>query len=389
MRNAIDIGHRFSPLQIGSLTDCVEPLSATSDAEWALETLANTPELEVIPIERDDAVVGLVERGVLEKLAASAWTRFFQKDLDAYMFPARSWVDAGDPVDLVVEKDFSRADDGGRGWYIVQHRRSYLGIASLKSMLLRLNELRAQDLRRAGELQRHLLSKRPAPDHRFSICFYNRMAHEVGGDFYRAAPIGRNRYLASCFDVAGKNISGALATSAIGAFFESLDLFDYDGDPKRTTELLNDLIRRVNPDDVFVAAVLCYIDFDAGELEVHNCGFSPVYLFSPQEEKKVNCRVARPALPPLGIETPEANGAAPLKTAIARGLRLVAYSDGLTDMADPLGERYGEERTTALLRALYKLPQSGLEKAVDAEVDRWIGEAHLADDVTLVDIRFN
>jgi sigma-B regulation protein RsbU (phosphoserine phosphatase) len=43
------------------------------------------------------------------------------------------------------------------------------------------------------------------------------MAHELGGDFYRVFRIGKDRYLVGCFDVAGKNISGSLATMALGA----------------------------------------------------------------------------------------------------------------------------------------------------------------------------
>jgi len=42
---AREIGRLFTPLQVGYIADCVEPLSAGSDAGWALQTLSERPEL--------------------------------------------------------------------------------------------------------------------------------------------------------------------------------------------------------------------------------------------------------------------------------------------------------------------------------------------------------
>ncbi len=385
---AREIGRLFSPLQVGFIADCVEPLSAGSEAGWALEMLADRPDLEVIPIEREGAVIGVVPRHVLEELVESAWKRFWQKDLDAYMIPARKTVEATDYVDRVVAETLAEPHSNEPEWYIIQHHRSYLGIISLKQMLEYLNELRAQDLRRAGEIQQYLLSKPLPEDSRFKLYFYNRMAHEVGGDFYRAASIGDDRYLIACFDVAGKNISGSLATTALGAFFSSLRLLGYEGDGKKTTGLINTLIKEVSPEDVFVAAVLFYIDFSTMTVEIHNCGFSPVLAFVPQEEgRKIICKMAKPNLPPLGIED-KLVIEVPLSVPIVKGLRLSAYSDGLTDMRDSFGEQYGEDKTVEFLRLLHTVPTTEYTERIDTEINKWIGESYLADDITLVDIRF-
>ena len=101
----------------------------------------------------------------------------------------------------------------------------------------------------------------------------------------------------------------------------------------------------------------------------------------------ISCKIARPNLPPLGIEEKLVNEA-PISLPIIKGMRLTAYSDGLTDMTDPFGERYGEEKTIELLRDVHKTPLSEVSQKLDEEVNRWIGESHLADDITLVDIRF-
>ncbi|MDR2109858.1 MAG: serine/threonine-protein phosphatase [Spirochaetaceae bacterium] len=387
-KNAEALGRLFSPLQIGYIAKCIEPLNASSDVGWALEMISDQPDMEVVPIERDGAVLGVVSRRVLEKLAGSAWTRFWQKDLDAYLIPAKDTIEASAYIGKIAEDSLKNTQGDTTAWFIVQHKRAYLGVVSLQQMLEYMNTLRAQDLNTAGEIQRYLLKKSVVNDKRINLFFYNQMAHEIGGDFYQIFKSGNDRYLVACFDVAGKNISGALAAMALGTFFTALRLFKYEGTAEIMTGLINTLVKEVNPPGIFVSAVLFYIDFSTMTVKIHNCGFSPVRVFIPQrEEKKIILKVMNAGLPPLGIQEElefDGGGLIPL----TRGLRLTAYSDGLTDMGDIFGERFGEKRTDDFLKSLHTVPHGGLKKVIDTEIDRWIGEASLADDITLVDIRF-
>jgi sigma-B regulation protein RsbU (phosphoserine phosphatase) len=143
----------------------------------------------------------------------------------------------------------------------------------------------------------------------------------------------------------------------------------------------------VNPAGVFVAAVLFYVDFTTMTVKIHNCGFSPVLIFVPQGENKISLKTIQPSLPPLGIQE-ELDVDAGQVVPIVAGLRLTAYSDGLTDMANINGERYGEEKTNELLKQFYRIRQGHIRQNLEREIAAWIGEASLADDVTLVDMRF-
>jgi sigma-B regulation protein RsbU (phosphoserine phosphatase) len=385
-QKVVNLGRIFSPLQVGFIADCVEPINAESDVQWVLTMIADRPGTEVVPIERNGVVLGVVSRRVMEKLAESAWTRFWQRDLDAYLIPARSIVEASTYIGKLSE-EFIKAQEDSPVWFIVQHKRAYLGIVSLQQMLEYLNALRSQDLNTAGEIQKNLLQKSRINDKRMNCFFYNRMAHEIGGDFYRVFKSGNDGYLIGCFDVAGKNISGAMATMALGACFTAFELFKYEGTPENMTGLINAFVREVNPPGVFVAAVLFYIDFAAMTVKIHNCGFSPILVFIPQAEKKIIYKIINPTLTPLGIEEkPDIDSGKLIP--ITKGLRITAYSDGLTDMANIFGERYGEERTGEFLKTIHGLSSRDIQKTVDDEIDRWIGEASLADDITLVDIRF-
>ncbi|MDR2662365.1 MAG: serine/threonine-protein phosphatase [Treponema sp.] len=385
--NAQQIGRIFSPLQIGYIADVTEPMNASSNVDWVLENIADNPDIDVIPIERDGTVRGVLPREILEKLAGSAWSKFWQKDLDAYIIPTLEVLDATAYINKVVDAALQNKKSE-ISWYIVHHRRSYLGIVSLKKMLEYTTTLRNQDLNRAGEIQQHLLGKSTVRDKRFSLFLFNNMAHEIGGDFYRVYQADKDHCLVSCFDVAGKNISGALTTMALGACFAAFELFEYVGSADKITTRINAIIKEVNPPGVFVAAVLFYIDFALKQIRVHNCGYSPVLIFVPQADNKISYKISNPNLPPLGIED-EYDFSDSLLIPISRGLRICAYSDGLTDMMNIYGERYGEEQATKLIKDLHTAPHKNISKILTREIESWTGTASLADDVTLVDIRFN
>jgi sigma-B regulation protein RsbU (phosphoserine phosphatase) len=270
---------------------------------------------------------------------------------------------------------------------VVQHNRSYLGLAGLHKVIERANSVQVRDLARAGEIQQNLLDKSWVQDNRLQVLLYNKMAHELGGDFYRVFKSGKDRYLIGCFDVAGKNISGSLATMALGSCFSALELFKFEGSAEKTTQFINSLVRDVNPADVFVTAVLFYIDFTTMTVKIHNCGFSPVLIFVPRKDSAITLKMIQPNLPPLGIQE-ELDVDSGQIVSIAPGLRLAAYSDGLTDMTTISGERYGEEKTTELLKRFHRIPQQHIRKSLESEIASWIGGASLADDVTLVDMRF-
>jgi sigma-B regulation protein RsbU (phosphoserine phosphatase) len=371
----------FSPLQLGSIADAVPPLSSDCTAAEVKEFFQANPKLKAVPLETAGTVVGVFPRDALEEALKDGTLR-------NYMAPVGETLEASAFIDAILEQFLKTGSGDAGSWYPVQHRDVYLGIISFHKILEYNNKLRTQDLLKAGEIQRNLLEKSIVKDDRLSVLLFNKMAHELGGDFYRVFKSGKDHYLVGCFDVAGKNISGSLATMALGACFTALELFKFEGGAEKTTQFINSLVRDVNPPGIFVTAVLFYIDFTTMTVKIHNCGFSPVLVFIPGEEKKIVYKAIQPSLPPLGIQE-ELDVDAGQIVRIAKDLRMTAYSDGLTDMVNVEGERYGEDRTFELLKRFHQIPQKNMTKALDTEILRWVDTAALADDVTLVDMRFN
>jgi sigma-B regulation protein RsbU (phosphoserine phosphatase) len=69
---------------------------------------------------------------------------------------------------------------------------------------------------------------------------------------------------------------------------------------------------------------------------------------------------------------------------LAPGDRLVMYTDGLTDVFNPAGERFGPERLAALLEELAHLFAAELCDATFAALRDYQGQASQFDDMTML-----
>jgi sigma-B regulation protein RsbU (phosphoserine phosphatase) len=385
-------GLHFSPTQVGCITNRVEPISIASDVRGAINFDSSAASADVIPVERHGLILGFLRRDEINALKNTRST-FLNRSLKSKnilnsLIPVLEVIEASTYISTVVERGLKTTRWDDPAWYVVEHKRKYLGVVNLRQMMEYLDGVRFRDILRAGEIQGNLLNQPPVQDPRFTLLTYNKMANEVGGDWYKTLRINKNLYLVGCFDVAGKNISGSLVTMSLGSCFAALELVRYDEtNPQKITTLINSLVRMVNPPDVFVAAAILYVDFSSMSVEIHNCGLSPVVAFIPTGDKSIGYKIYQPNMPPLGLAediTPEPFQNLP----ISSGLRIAVYSDGLGDIKDIYGEQYGEDRTLDFLQNLHFLSGEGFSTFIDREINLWTKDTALADDVTLFEIRF-
>ena len=394
----------FTPMQIGYITNCVMPVNIDSDSRWKLIEKSDPgksgdPDIGVIPLERHGTIMGIIRREDIKKLDRnqhSLAARIFSKSSPSFIMPVHNVIDASSHITKVAEEGLKTIAWDNPGWYVVQHKHKYYGIVNLRQLIIYLQEIQSRDLTRAGEIQKTLLIQPELEDSRFRYLSYNRMAHEVGGDWFKPLQINRDLYLFSCFDVAGKNISGSLVTMSLGACLATLSLVSYHegitgrrkkDNPEQITSLVNNLIMTVNPPDVFVAGTLLYVNLYTELIEIYNCGLSPVIAFVPSGNNTIAYKNFKPNLPPLGLQA-ELNPDPPQKIPISDGLRILVYSDGLLDMSDINGERYGEERVIDFFQNLHYIPDDDFSAFVDREINLWTKDTALADDITLCELRF-
>ena len=207
-------------------------------------------------------------------------------------------------------------------------------------------------------------------------------ARTVGGDFYDCVPIDASRVYFVVADVAGKGMPAALFMALSKAVLKSAAARRLDAGALLTEAAAE--IDRDNPEQLFVTAFTGLLDLSSGELEYANAGHEPPYLLARGERPR---RLPHAGGPPLCTIPGYRYRAERLR--LAPGACLCVVTDGVTEALDERGELYGATRLEGVLKGLapQNAPGTVLE-ALRGDVKRFAGAAALADDVTLVALRW-
>ncbi len=210
-------------------------------------------------------------------------------------------------------------------------------------------------------------------------------ARHVGGDLYDYALIGPNHLFFMIGDVSGKGLPAALFMALAKALSRSCaERSGAMGDAAADVAIAaNREISRENASNLFVTAVIGFLDLRDGELAWINAGHDPPFLMSQGQA-------------PLLLE---AGGGPPLcavddfpyeveRRRLAPGDILLLYTDGVAEATSPDQELYGLARIEALLRSDASTTAKSLIEAVRADVQAFTRDAPPFDDLTLLAIRW-
>lgn len=373
----------------------IEPVSSRASIDVVLEMFEQQPDLTAVPIERDDAVVGVVERDVIEKNKASGFKLFVSKTCGDYLKESPFTLKCSDFIEKVAAKVNDAAIKSEfKHLVVLLNNRSFYGIVSIAKMNAKLEELRAQDMEKAVAIQQNMLKKNSdAKKFPFDVCIWNRMANPVGGDYYVAKEFCEGRFVIGCFDVSGKNVSASLLTVTLGSIFSMLSLQDSSKlAPSQLVVMLDNFLKEIVPVGNFITGAVCYVDYKAKSVSVYNCGHTNVFAYLKDDAGKGRVATLAPTFPPFGMGavadaiTGEKKGA--YKMPVKSGLQIDLYSDGFTDMQSDDGERYDEPRTKAFFGELFNTDVYSAEKVIEKTVTDWIGQSLLPDDITVMNVRF-
>ena len=231
------------------------------------------------------------------------------------------------------------------------------------------------DLDTAGEIQLSLL---PDPGFETSeVSIHSKMqpARTVGGDYYDVVELEDGRLAFVVADVAGKGIPAALLMTLLQGSLRSLLSSGLRG---------ADLVTRLNaylvantPENRLITFFYGELDPASGELRYVNAGHNPPLLFHGSQ-------VAR--LDPTGVVLGVLEGAlfSEERVQLEDGARLLLYTDGVTEAANPADEEFGEQRLEQLLRERAGTTPPRLIETIFETVIAFCGRAKPADDMTMM-----
>jgi phosphoserine phosphatase RsbU/P len=207
-------------------------------------------------------------------------------------------------------------------------------------------------------------------------------AKEVGGDLYDFFLLAPNRLGFVVADAAGKGLPAAvfitLTRTLLRAAAQKLD------QPGECLRFVNAMLCIDNPTLMFSTALYGVLDTNSGEVFYANAGHNPPYVL--RSSGAVETLSGSGAMA-LGILEDMPYGTQRVR--LEPGETLVCFSDGVTEANDATGALYGEERLVTLFAGQHQNHPSEILGAIIADVDRYIGLAPMADDVTLLVLRFN
>ncbi|MBP1600848.1 MAG: serine phosphatase [Acidobacteria bacterium] len=234
----------------------------------------------------------------------------------------------------------------------------------------------ARELEIAREIQRYILPQHCPKPENYEVAVEYHPAYEVGGDLYDFdwdPATGTLQIVVG--DVSGKSIPAALYGAVFSGHLRTL--LAHPLPPAETLKFLNSsLIERYQVSNYIAVANLC-LDLRDGSGFLANGGMPYPYLVREGD-------VFQLPIPGVPLGLLEDAHYEPLAVRLDKGDMLVLASDGATDAVNAEGRMYDETRLRDSLRRHCGAQAAGFLKGVYREIEQYIGDAELRDDITLV-----
>ena len=237
-----------------------------------------------------------------------------------------------------------------------------------------------QDLEIARKIQTRLLpQKLQLPGYDFDT--YYEPAGEVGGDFYDFIPMEGGKIGLLVADASGKGLAGALLMVQARAAIRTMASITTS--PREILAGVNRVLIKDLEKGRFVSVFFALLDPVRGQMTVSNAGHTPMLLC--REVSKTIVSIAPKGLI-LGV-MPDAKFQTGIDEEIVPlypGDRFLLYSDGVSELMNPVSEEFGMGRLEVWMRANAHLwSEDAVKSLVDALEHHRAGQEQ-SDDITIL-----
>jgi sigma-B regulation protein RsbU (phosphoserine phosphatase) len=237
-----------------------------------------------------------------------------------------------------------------------------------------------QDLEIARKIQTRLLPPKPKmAGYDFEV-FYQ-PAGEVGGDFYDFIPMTDGRMGLLVADASGKGLAGALLMVEARAMIRAMA--SVSSSPREILAGVNRVLLRDLEKGRFVTVFFALLDPAKGTLTMANAGHTPLLI----------CREVGKTIVPfqpkgsiLGV-VPDAkfsDGMLEETVPLYPGDRFLIYSDGVSELMNPVSEEFGMERLETWMRVNSHLWSEDAVKSLTDALEVHRAGQQQSDDITIL-----
>lgn len=204
--------------------------------------------------------------------------------------------------------------------------------------------------------------------------------HSVGGDYYDYIPINKNQFLVCIADVSGKGIPAALMMSNFQASLHTM--LRHTANLTEIVEALNYQINESSKGESFITFFAAIYDHALNTMVYINAGHNPPLLFKDNGEMQhldVGTTV-------LGVFDPLPFISEGFIPDLA-GFNLFAYTDGVTETENEVGEEIGSEKITEFLLENHSKGLHQIHQQILNNLDQFRGKKPYKDDITMLSCR--
>jgi len=234
-------------------------------------------------------------------------------------------------------------------------------------------EKMTREAQEARAIQQALLPKASPYIPGFAISGVTIPAGEVGGDWYDFIPFSDGCLGLVLADVSGNGTAAALLMSATRGMLRSLAVAC--GSPAEVLGKLNRLMVEDFPPGRFVTLIYAVLDPEKRRLRFASAGHLPPILVDDSGARFLPTEQGTP----LGLVAGEFSE---MTVNLRPGSRLLFYSDGITEAADPGDQEYGPKRLYEHL-----LNPAATSDSVISDVRSYVNGVGPQDDATVILLR--
>jgi sigma-B regulation protein RsbU (phosphoserine phosphatase) len=237
-----------------------------------------------------------------------------------------------------------------------------------------------EELKTASMIQRGLLSPAPVGVDGYTFAGANRPCRSISGDYYDFVmrPDGKLYFVIA--DVSGKGITAGLMMAGLQASFRIF--CKNDPSPALLVSELNTALKENLPQSKFVTLFLGRLDTKTGAIEYANAGHAPpLWIHDGGVEELGDTDLV------LGVVTRA--DFLNRKLRLAPGDSLVMFTDGVSEAENGEGQELSPMQFADRLSKLHGARAEQITQALEEAVLQHVGDAPLADDVTLVVVSRN
>ena len=283
---------------------------------------------------------------------------------------------------LVVQESENNFEYRDKKIEILSGISSHISMAfqneKLKNEMLE-SERMKQELHLAHDIQITFLPEKIPTIANWKISAKWLPAKQVGGDFYDAFRLNETKLGILIADVSDKGLPAALYMTVARTLLHAEAMEGYG--PDETLQRVNKVLLNNSRQGLFVTCVYAVVDLETGQIEYANAGHNPPVCL---RQSSKNVEWLRKGGMPLGVS--EMLQLKNESCNLQPGDHVLMYTDGVTEMKNPQGEFFGQERLINYLNNYLTKPYKGLIEFLEEKFLDFQQSALQADDLTLISL---